>query len=264
MWSRIRPRCAISLGESIAAAYSNSQLPPEYEFADNHLYWGPDGKLPIPSIKMFLSEARGLTPTNFWAHDYAGHTDEGTRDLEALIPGKVFNNPKPVKLIRRIIEHSCNSTNDIVLDFFAGSCVTAQAVIEANVEDGRSRRFIVVQLPEPADEGSNAYKAGYKTIAELGKERIRRAAKAIAEHGEDQLDLDGGNKLDPGFRAFRLDRSCFKLWNGDTENVKHLGEQLSLHVHHIAENSTASSNSASSGLCRTSAVQQDRMPWHFR
>ena len=63
--------------------------------ADNRLYWGPDGKQAIPSIKMFLSEARGLTPTNFWAHDYAGHTDEGTRDLEALIPGKVFNNPSP-------------------------------------------------------------------------------------------------------------------------------------------------------------------------
>lgn len=206
--------------------------------ADNRLYWGPDGKLSTPSIKMFLSEARGLTPTNFWAHDYAGHTDEGTRDLEALIPGKVFNNPKPVKLIRRIIEHTCNGTNDIVLDFFAGSCVTAQAVIEANVEDGRRRRFIMVQLPEPADETSNAYKAGYKTIAEVGKERIRRAAMAIADHGEGQLDLDGGDKLDLGFRAFRLDRSCFKLWDGNVEKAENLGEQLSLHVHHIAEDST--------------------------
>jgi adenine-specific DNA-methyltransferase len=98
--------------------------------ANKRLYWGPDGKLPIPSIKMFLSEARGLTPTNFWPHDYAGHTDEGTKDLENLIPGNVFNNPKPVQLIRRIIEHSCNGPNDIILDCFAGSCATAQATIE--------------------------------------------------------------------------------------------------------------------------------------
>ena len=102
---------------------------------------GPDGKAPVPSIKMFLSEARGLTPTNFWAHHYAGHTDEGTRDLESIIPGKVFNNPKPVQLVRRMLEHACNGPGDIVLDFFAGSCVTAQAAIELNLEDGGSRKI---------------------------------------------------------------------------------------------------------------------------
>ena len=86
---------------------------------------------------MFLSEARELTPTNFWSHKYAGHTDEGTKDLELLIPGKVFNNPKPVRLVRRMIEHTCNSPGDIVLDFFAGSGVTAQG--GNRVESGRPR-----------------------------------------------------------------------------------------------------------------------------
>jgi adenine-specific DNA-methyltransferase len=207
--------------------------------ADNRLYWGPDGKLPVPTIKMFLSEARGLTPTNFWSHDYAGNTDEGTKDLEALIPGKVFDNPKPVKLIRRIIEHSCNGTNDIVLDFFAGSCVTAQAVIEANAEDGRRRRFIMVQLPEPADETSNAYKAGYRTIAELGKERIRRAARTFGERIAGQLQLDDNGAQDLGLKVFKLDRSNFKVWSGDVEKADNLSEQLSMHVDHIAEDSSA-------------------------
>jgi adenine-specific DNA-methyltransferase len=203
--------------------------------ADNRLYWGPDGKLPIPSIKMFLSEARGLTPTNFWPHDYAGHTDEGTRDLENLIPGKVFNNPKPVQLIRRIIEHSCNGANDIILDFFAGSCVTAQATIEQNAEDGGSRTFIVVQLPEPADEGSNAAKAGFRTIAEIGKERIRRTIKKFDTSSQGQLELHRKANIDLGFKVLKLSGSNFRSWNGDSENADpdNLAQQLELHVDHL-------------------------------
>ena len=144
---------------------------------------------PVPSIKMFLSEARELTPTNFWTHDYAGHTDEGTKNLESLIPGKVFNNPKPVWLIRRMLEHACNGPGDIVLDIFAGSCVTGQATIELNIEDGGDRKFILVQMPEPVKEESNAAKAGFSTIAEIGKERIRSVIKNAQESLVGQLDL---------------------------------------------------------------------------
>jgi adenine-specific DNA-methyltransferase len=206
--------------------------------ADNRLYWGPDGKQAVPSIKMFLSEARGLTPINFWAHDYAGHTDEGTRDLEELIPGKVFNNPKPVQLIRRTIEHACNGANDIVLDFFAGSCATAQAVLEANVEDSGSRKFIMVQLPEPAEEGSNAAKAGFGTIAEIGKERIRRAAQKIHAKSRDQLDLKRTSNNDLGFKVFKLDRSNFRIWNGDAGADEELGRQIDMHIDHLSKAST--------------------------
>jgi adenine-specific DNA-methyltransferase len=208
--------------------------------ADNKLYWGPDGKLPVPSIKMFLSEARGLTPTNFWPHDYAGHTDEGTRDLEALIPGKVFNNPKPVQLVRRAIEHACNGAGDIVLDFFAGSCGTAQAAIELNIEDGGSRKFIVVQLPEPADETSNAAKAGFKTIAEIGKERIRRVIKKARQESEGKLDLDQKAGVDLGFKVLKLDRSNFRIWDGGSgaAGAENLARQLELHVDHRRSAST--------------------------
>ena len=206
--------------------------------ADKRLYWGPDGKQAIPSIKMFLSEARGLTPTNFWAHDYAGHTDEGTRDLEELIPGKVFNNPKPVQLIRRAIEHASNGRHDIILDFFAGSCATAQAVLDANVEDSGNRRFIMVQLPEPAEEGSNAAKAGFKTIAEIGKERIRRAGARIRNKKQDQLDLKKSSVVDLGFRVFKLDRSNFRIWNGNASADEELGEQIDMHIDHLSKAST--------------------------
>ena len=207
--------------------------------ADNRLYWGPDGKQAIPSIKMFLSEARGLTPINFWAHDYAGNTDEGTRDLEELIPGKVFNNPKPVQLIRRAIEHASNGPHDIVLDFFAGSCATAQAVLEANVEDNGTRRFIMVQLPEPTGEGSNAAKAGFKTIADIGKERIRKAASKIADARSNRLDLKNTSSVDLGFKVFKLDRSNFRIWEGIAAADEELGPQIDMHIDHLAKASSA-------------------------
>lgn len=207
---------------------------------DGRLYWGPEGNASVPTIKMFLSEARGLTPINFWAHDYAGHTDEGTRDLETLIPGKVFNNPKPVQLIRRVIEHACNGPGDTVLDFFAGSCATAQAVIEQNKEDGGSRRFILVQLPEPADESSNAAKAGFKTIADIGKERIRRLGRNIQKEMDGKLSFERSTNLDVGFKVMSLDRSNFRIWSShESEDVEGLAKQLELHVDNAHNDSTA-------------------------
>ena len=221
-------------------AWRRSKEAFEELLADNRLYWGPDGRAPVPSIKMFLSKARGLTPTNFWAHDYAGHTDEGTRDLESLIPGKVFNNPKPVKLVRRMLEHACNGPGDVVLDFFAGSCVTAQATIELNLSDGGSRKFILVQLPEPIEIMSNAGKAGFSTIAEIGRERIRRVIGKARKSSEGELDLDQRNAADLGFKSFRLDRSNFRIWDGlgDQVDADELARQLELHVDHRRSEST--------------------------
>lgn len=224
-------------------AWRRSQEAFEDLLADGRLYWGPDGKSSVPSIKMFLSEVRGLTPTNFWAHDYAGHTDEGTRDLEALIPGKVFNNPKPVQLVRRILEHACNGPGDIVLDFFAGSSVTAQATIELNLEDGGSRKFILVQLPEPVEEGSSAAKVGFSTIADIGRERIRRVIAKARKASDGKLNLDQTGAADLGFKAFRLDRSNFKIWDGlgDPAATDVLTRQLELHVDHRRSESTPDS-----------------------
>jgi adenine-specific DNA-methyltransferase len=197
---------------------------------EGRLYWGPEGKSSVPSIKMFLSEARGLTPVNFWEHEYAGHTDEGTRDLEKLIPGKVFDNPKPVRLLQRILEHGSDDAS-IILDFFAGSGVTAQAVFNQNFQDGGSRKFILVQLPEPIENSE------FQTIADIAKRRIRQAAEALAAERGKQLDLNDTKSVDLGFKIFKLDRSNFRPWDSADVAADKLEQQLSFHIDHISSNS---------------------------
>lgn len=139
----------------------------------------------------------------------------GTAEVESLFERKIFSFPKPIELIKRFISISA-LYNDIVLDFFAGSCTTAHAVMALNAEDGGNRKFICVQLAEPCEEESEAFKAGFKTIADIGKERIRRAAKKIREETKGKLDFDKG-RLDLGFKVFKLEQSNFKQWR---ENVK--------------------------------------------
>lgn len=112
-----------------------------------------------------------------------------------------FSYPKPVKFIKDLLKYSVDK-NALILDFFSGSATTAHAVMELNAEDGGNRKYIMVQLPEPTDEKSEAYKAGYKTIAEIGKERIRRAGKKIKE--------ETGADIDYGFRVFKVDSSNMK------------------------------------------------------
>jgi adenine-specific DNA-methyltransferase len=130
-----------------------------------------------------------------------GYTSNGTREVNELIGGKFFDFPKPVNLLKDILIQAIDF-NDIILDFFSGSATTAHAVMQLNAEDNGSRRFIMIQLPEPCDEKSEAFKAGYKTIAEIGKERIRRAGKKIKE--ENPLTT---LNLDTGFRVLKVDSS---------------------------------------------------------
>ena len=123
--------------------------------------------------------------------------------LKHLIPEVKFDNPKPINLMSYLVEVALNS-NATILDFFSGSATTAHAVMQLNAEDGGNRKFIMVQLPEKTDEQSEAYKAGYKNICEIGKERIRRAGKKIKEENKDKEGLE---KLDTGFRVLKLDSS---------------------------------------------------------
>lgn len=200
----------------------------EFERLQNEgrLYWGLDGKNSVPSIKMYLSEARQITPINFWDHQYAGNTDDGTKDLAELFGKKIFDNPKPTQLIKRVIEHSCQH-DDIVLDFFCGSGTTAHAVLEKNLEDNKNLKFICVQLPEKIDSDTVAFNSGYKTISEIGKERIRRVIKKIKENNQNKLD-DISN-MDLGFKVFKLAQSNFKIWeNYEEKDEKKLKEQMKL------------------------------------
>lgn len=152
----------------------------------------------------------------------------GASLLKALFNDKIFDYPKPVELITRIIKLGNIKDCDIILDFFSGSATTAHAVMQLNSEDNGNRKFICVQLPEQTDEKSEAYKAGYKNICEIGKERIRRAGEKIKQEIEQenqQLKLGEEPKKVPdiGFKVFKLDSSNIKKWNANTENIE---EQL--------------------------------------
>ncbi len=145
---------------------------------------------------------------------------QATSELADLIGSRIFDYPKDREILMRLISYVTSiNTNDFILDFFSGSATTAHAVMQLNAEDGGNRKFICVQLPEVCDEKSEAYKAGYKTICEIGKERIRRAgAKILAETEQANQQVKLGEEEKPlpdiGFRVFKLDTSNIKLWDG--------------------------------------------------
>lgn len=128
-----------------------------------------------------------------------------------------FKGQKSVQMLKRIINSTVNK-NELILDFFSGTSSTAHAVMQLNAEDGGNRKYIMVQLPEPCDEKSEAYKAGYKNICEIGKERIRRAGEKIK--ADESLPLENREKLDIGFKVFKLDSSNIKEWDSETDDLK--------------------------------------------
>mgnify|MGYP000942047972 FL=1 len=174
---------------------------------DNRIWFGSDGNN-VPSIKRFLSEVKqGVTPTTIWKYQDVGHSQKASQDLKSLFDDNAyFTYPKPVGLIKRMIELYAKS-DSLILDFFSGSATTAHAAMQINAEDGGKRKFIMVQLPEICAEDSEAYKAGYKNICEIGKERIRRAGKKIMEENKDKPGIEN---LDIGFRVLKLDSSNMK------------------------------------------------------
>jgi len=181
--------------------------------ADNRIWFGKDGDS-VPRLKRFLSEVKStITPLTVWTYQEVSHSQDAKKELKELFDDQsVMDYPKPIKLMKRILELSTRD-NDIILDFFSGSATTAHAVMQLNAEDGGNRKFIMVQLPEKTDETSDAYKAGYKNICEIGKERIRRAGeKIIQETGKTDLDI--------GFKVFKLDSSNIKEWDPDFDNLE--------------------------------------------
>jgi len=202
---------------------------------DNRITFGQNGKS-TPSVKTFLSEIGDKRVSgDLWKYDEVGHTHSSNEELAELVGKGIFDNPKPTKLIKRMIELSVpNNKNDIVLDFFAGSATTAHAVLDLNNEDGGDRKFILVQIPEKTDKKSETYKQGYKTIAEIGKERIRRVIKQIEKEQKEKskqkkLAEDKEVNLDLGFKVFKLDKSNYKIWEKyEGKDAKELKKQLEL------------------------------------
>ncbi|WP_386698312.1 site-specific DNA-methyltransferase [Lonepinella sp. MS14436] len=182
----------------------------------------PSGR---PRRKVFLNELNSELPNINSIIGENIYTTNGTKDINELFDNKFFPFPKPVKLIEELLKQTTKQENDIILDFFAGSATTAHAVMQLNAEDNSNRRFICVQMPELTDEKSEAFKAGFKTIAEISKERIRRAGKHIAENNP--------NPLDTGFKVFKLSDSYFKQWQ--SPNVEDLAKQLEFFIDPVAD-----------------------------
>jgi adenine-specific DNA-methyltransferase len=196
--------------------------------ANNEISFGPDGNAK-PRRKRFLKEVKqGLIPQTIWKHEEVSHTQEAKQSLNKLFDGvPVFSTPKPVKLIKRLLQISTQKdTEDIIIDFFGGSGATSEAVIEANDEDGGNRKFILAQLPELCEKDTEAFKVGYKTIADISKERIRRVIKKIEKEKAENPDMFDNGKQDFGFKVFKLTSSNFKIWRGNEVTEVNLVQQL--------------------------------------
>ncbi|NBI68109.1 site-specific DNA-methyltransferase [Pseudoflavonifractor sp. 60] len=180
------------------------QWAPAYETylklkAENRLWFGENGDN-VPRQKQFLSEIQdGVVPTTIMFHSDCGHNQEAKKELISILSkiGNGFETPKPTRLLKKLMNLVNFKEGDIVFDFFSGSATTAHAVMQLNTEDGGSRKFIMVQLPEVTGEKSEARKAGYETICDIGEERIRRAG--------DKIRAETGVEIDYGFRVFRVD-----------------------------------------------------------
>ena len=182
-------------------AYSESTI--KRMIAENAIVWGEGNSTPL--AKRYLCDVQeGLVPVTLFSREFAGDSSLAKKQIDSLFEEckGVFDYTKPVKLITRLLQIGSNP-EDIILDFFSGSATTAHAVMQLNAEDGGHRKFIMVQIPEKCAEASEAYKAGYSNICEIGKERIRRAAKKITEEHPDA-------KFDGGFRVLKLDGTNMK------------------------------------------------------
>jgi adenine-specific DNA-methyltransferase len=213
--------------------------------ADNRIWFGADGNN-VPRQKTFLSEANeGLTPHTLWTADEVGTTDSAKKALNDLFEGRaVYDTPKPVPLIQRTCHIATSAAEqDIVLDFFAGSGTTAEAILDLNRIEGGNRKFILVQLPEPLDSSDPNQKEAAAfceqigrpgTIVEITKERVRRVIKKLNEDSNNKLDLEGKRMQDLGFRVFKLTESNFSEWDASlSHDPEALKKQLELHIDHF-------------------------------
>lgn len=213
----VNPNTGVEYLPPKGSCWRASQETMKQWLAENRIYFGKDGK-GAPQLKRYLNEVQqGRVPITWWTFEEVGHNDAANKEVSALFEAKTpFDTPKPVSLIKQMLYIATNNdADDIVLDFFSGSATTAHAVMKLNAEDGGDRRFIMVQLPEICGEKSEAYKAGYKNICEIGKERIRRAGrKILEENAQIKLGDEERKPVDVGFKVFKLDTSNLKMWDG--------------------------------------------------
>ena len=180
--------------------------------ADNRIYWGGDGSNTVPALKRFLSDVSdGVIPTNFWDWKFAGHTDGAKKELEARLGPGNFDTPKPTSLVKRLIELGQCSEEDLIIDFFAGSGTTGDAIWQSNASQESRCRFLLVQLPEKIGSPE------FRTIADITKARLAAASAALSSTA--QVDSHG-KSADTGFKVFKLSSSNIKPWDAGFDSME--------------------------------------------
>lgn len=223
----IQPNTGEEIWPKRSAVWRYSQETHLANVKNDLVYWGKDGVGKVPAFKRYkhLLKNGGLAiPTTWWTFEECGHNDEAQKETSELLSPKIFSTPKPTRLLQKILRLGSND-DDLVMDFFAGSGAFGDAVMRLNAEEGGTRHFILVQIPEPCDEKSEAAKAGYSTISEITKERVRRAGAKIKSSGSDDLELD---TLDIGFRVLKIDSSNMKevFYSPDAVSQEKLFDQV--------------------------------------
>jgi len=196
----------------------------------------PEGR---PREKKFLNDLNSLTTgySTVLNSTKVGYTTNGTREVRALLQGNYFDFPKPINLLRQLIEQATGD-EDIILDFFAGSGTLADSVYHQSIDDGKKRKYILVQLPEKVEEDSAAHNAGYKTIADIAKLRLRLAADSIQDKNNEQLGFIDISEFDLGYKVLKLDQSNFSKWHTPIDmEIDDVVKQLELHIDHIEDSS---------------------------
>ncbi len=198
--------------------------------SENRIWFGNNGDN-VPSVKKFLTEVKqGITPSTIWFRTEVGDNQEAAKEIRDLFNGLPFDTPKPTRLVKRMLQLSTTEDEgDIVLDFFAGSGTTAQAVYDLNEEDGGNRVYICVQLPERTDDNDSNFDTGYKTISEVSEARIKKSIEKITKERIGKMNFASFQNL--SFRKYTLTHSNFKIWRGDViESEEDLKKQMSLFV----------------------------------
>ncbi len=255
----------VSSPEGICWRFSKEKF--DQLIKENRVWFGADGNN-VPRLKRFLSDVKdGVTPMTIWKHKDVGHNQEAFQEVRKLFGGQqFFSTPKPKRLLKQIISIGSDA-DDIIIDFFAGSGTAAHAVMDLNAADGGNRKCLSVQLPELTNEKSDAYKAGYKTIADISKERIRKAGKKIQEEINVEIKkieeaiiklqrefptdeaktvienlkskIQQLKEQDLGFKVLKLEDSNFKQWQQiEGKDANALAEQMKLFIDPVSETAT--------------------------
>ncbi|MFT6476058.1 MAG: adenine-specific DNA-methyltransferase [Zhongshania aliphaticivorans] len=210
--------------------------------SENRIWWGEHGEN-LPSFKRFWNEIEGgQVCQTIWSYRDVGHNQSASKELKALFEdyfSPVFPTPKPISLVERMLELVCDD-GDLFLDFFSGSATSAIASQYFNVKKDVNVSYIQIQLPEAIEKSSEVFQAGLRTIADVSKERIRRAGKKIRTELEAKLDFDDHQNLDLGFKVLKLDKSNFKQWQAPSKDVseQELIQQMELNVDHVDPNAS--------------------------